>query len=51
VVRVELVATPAAVGLAAGYQWAKRQDGFGSARMNITEEVVHAFDWLGKEVE
>jgi DNA-binding Lrp family transcriptional regulator len=32
-------------------QWVKRQDGVSSARMNITEEVVHAFDWLDKEIE
>jgi DNA-binding Lrp family transcriptional regulator len=32
-------------------KWVKLQDGVSSARMNITEEVVHAFDWLDREVE
>jgi DNA-binding Lrp family transcriptional regulator len=31
-------------------RWVRRQEGVSSARMNITEEVVHAYDWLEKEV-
>jgi DNA-binding Lrp family transcriptional regulator len=32
-------------------KWVRRQDGVVSSRMNITEEVIHVFDWLDGEVE
>ncbi|MDA4112888.1 MAG: AsnC family transcriptional regulator [Thaumarchaeota archaeon] len=32
-------------------KWVRRQEGVTSARMNIAEEVVQAFEWLDEEVE
>jgi DNA-binding Lrp family transcriptional regulator len=32
-------------------QWVKRQEGVSSARMNIMEEAVCAFDWLDEEIQ
>jgi DNA-binding Lrp family transcriptional regulator len=32
-------------------KWVRRQEGVASAQMNITEEVVHSYDWLDREFE